>query len=82
MWEIKVRKAENGFVTEWWDELSDGEFRQFERVFEEPETELGELECMVNMLHFVKEYFGEYDSKHNKYNIKIEVSENGEMSGV
>lgn len=42
-------------------------------AFEEPDTEIGELEAMQKLLWFVKEHFGVFHSKHNKQNLVIEI---------
>lgn len=73
-WEIKIRKAVNGFVVE---HESEGEIEgKVETVIEEDENdEFGELETMKNLLYFIKEHFGCYYSKHNKKNVNIEIEE-------
>jgi hypothetical protein len=44
-----------------------------EMVFEEPESETGELEAMKKLLWFTMEHFGLYYSKHNKQNLVVEI---------
>ena len=44
-------------------------------MFEERDDEKGELDCMVNLLNFVKEYFGHYGSKHDHYRLLMEIAD-------
>ena len=68
--EIQIEKVNNGYVCRYYEEDVANKM-----VFEDDESETGELDCMVKLLYFVKEYFGIYNSKHNKHNIIIEVEE-------
>lgn len=70
-WLIEIERADNGYVASWWDEGEELIKRQ--EVFEEENTETGELDCMVKLLYFVKDHFGFHGSKHDKYRLKIEV---------
>jgi hypothetical protein len=76
-WEIKIRKAENGYICSWEEESEDDEPRilKKEQVFEEKEDseEFSELDCMKEVLYFIAEYFGINYNKHNSSNLKIEV---------
>ena len=72
-WNLKIIKAENGYIAEYWDEGDDGEILQHQQVFEEQDDEKGELDCMVNLLNFVKEHFGHYGSKHDHYRLLMEI---------
>ena len=48
-------------------------------VVEESDEEGGELEAMRNMLCRVKEHFGVFYSKHNKFNLDISIHKNKEF---
>ena len=73
-WEINIRKADNGFIASWKEELEEGDYiKTMQQVFEEEDDELGELKNMNNVLRFVKEHFGVYHSKHNKYNLSVKI---------
>jgi hypothetical protein len=74
-WALDIEKADNGYICSWWDEVDETEDGLYKKsvVFEEDEIETGELDCVVNLLYFVKEHFGSYHSKHNRYNIEIKV---------
>lgn len=85
-WEITVRKVQNGFIVE---HDGEGEIEcRVETVFKEddkdsyeevsPGTTLAELKVMEDLLWFIKDHFGAYNSKHNKKNLVIEIRENKE----
>lgn len=76
-WSIEIERADNGYTANWWDDNDEGEeLIKHQAVFEEEETETGELDCMVKLLNFVSEHFGFHGSKHDKYRLKIEVMKN------
>jgi hypothetical protein len=73
LWEIKIRKVENGYICSW-EEESEGEADYFikrEQIFEEKENE--ENSELKEALLFIKEYFGINYSKHNKKNLIVEI---------
>jgi hypothetical protein len=72
-WELKIKKADNGYILEHLDQECEGPDRIAEIVVEEKDDEFGELEAMVNLLFAVKEYFGVHWSKHNKKNVEIKL---------
>ena len=77
----KIEKIENGFIVTYLETWDDGEDRPVKMVFEEKqdpfnETEKPELDALRESLHEVKEKLGFHYSKHNKYNLKIEVEKN------
>lgn len=72
-WEINIRKADNGFICSWKEELEEDYIKTMQQVFEEEDDELGELKNMINLLNFIKEHFAVIYSKHNKYNINIKL---------
>ena len=72
-WNLDIIKAENGYIVEYLDFGEDGETSQHQTVFEEQDNEKGELDCMVDLLYFVKEHFGIYGSKHDRYRINIDI---------
>ena len=80
VWRLLVQKADNGFFCEWYEENDDKETDCKNVVFEESDKETGEFACMANLLYFVKEHFGIYYSKHNKYNLEIKVVKNKEAA--
>lgn len=71
-WDLRVVKTVNGYRATWLEEIDD-ELVVMEMVFEEPDTETGELEVMANLLWFVSEHLGVTFSKHNKENLVIEI---------
>lgn len=79
-WNIKINKADNGFVLEWEevdeDENSTKTVINHSKVIEESDEDNGELIAMQNLLWEVAEHFGVSYSKHNKFNLNIEVKEN------
>lgn len=74
-WDLRIIKADNGFRTNYLDDTDDGKSLVQETVFEEEESERGELDCMVNLLYSVAEHFGVSFSKHNKRNLVIKIEE-------
>ncbi len=81
-WDIRITKCENGYRVNWLEEIGergDTELLVREIVFEEPDTETGELESTEDLLWFVSEHFGVTFSKHNKHNLLIEIVENEQI---
>ena len=75
---LVIDEAENGYIAEYWDEEDDGRMVKHQTVFEEQDDEKGGLDCMVNLLYFVKEHFGIYSSKHDRYLLNIEIMDLGD----
>ncbi len=79
IWEITIRRAENGYICSWKEEGEEDNILEKQKVFEESEEtmqeNLSELACMKDMLLFIKEYFGVHYSKHNKVNLNIDIEE-------
>ena len=76
--EIKIIKADNGFICEWEQEYDDS-INTFTKqmVFEnKQEDNKGDLECFGDLAFFIKEYFGLYTNKHSKYKIDFSVVSN------
>ncbi len=77
-WDLRIIKGDNGYRCNWLEEMDDVDDRPTkicEMVFEEADNEKGELECMRNLLHFVKEHFGIFYAKHSKHNLVVEIQE-------
>jgi len=75
-WQININKAENGYICEWYEELEDGHLTKKQYVLEEEmDDEHCDLQTMRDLLYFIKEYFAIYHSKHNKFNLYVEVKE-------
>jgi len=74
-WQITIKKVENGYICEYPEQLDDDTEVIKMQVFEEEDTENGELEATKNMLCFVKEHFGISYSKHDKVNLDIKLEE-------
>lgn len=80
-WEVKVRRATNGFVMEYLQEIeSDSEENEYitqEKVFEDNQKastdEEAKLISLRNLFYEIQEYFGCFNSKHNKVNIEIRL---------
>jgi hypothetical protein len=68
---ITVTRAGNGYVCEWWEEADTGVFFKKIHVVEEGDDD--DLRAMRDLLYFIKEHFGVYNSKHNPKNLIIEV---------
>jgi hypothetical protein len=71
---IRIIKSDNGWICEWREEMisesPETVYQTKRMVFEEEESDLGELKAMKSMLFFIQEHFGVFWSKHNDYNIK------------
>ena len=77
-WNLVIDKADNGYTAEYLDEEEDGRMVKHQSVFEMTDDEKGELNCMVNLLYFIKEHFGIYGSKHDRYLLNIEIMDLGD----
>lgn len=65
-WKLEIKAVNNGFVLR-------GRFHDNETISEEIVKEEDKLEEMRNLLYEIKEYFGVYNSKHNKRNLFIKI---------
>jgi hypothetical protein len=78
-WSLKITRAKNGYICEWEEDWTPEDKPQGTRVikkkfvFEEKEREGGDLDCMSELLWFVKEHFGIMWNKHNPKNLDIKV---------
>jgi hypothetical protein len=78
-WAIAVERVTNGYICRWYDEDEEGKPFVVSEVFEEIDTEKGELYATLAMLYRVKEHFGVHFSKHNKFNLDISIKKNKEF---
>jgi hypothetical protein len=73
-WDIKIIKADNGYICEWEESGEDNFIIKKKHVIEDKSDDKNfELNSMQELLYFIKEYFAVYDSKHNEKNINIEI---------
>jgi hypothetical protein len=72
-WDLRITKNENGYRCNWLEDLESTEARIMETVFEEAETEHGEIEAFERLLCFITEHFGCSGSKHDKKRIRITI---------
>ena len=74
-----IESVYNGYIIEAEEHSDeDGEKWVQKRVFEiqcEKEVHLAELENFKNLIYYLQEYFGVFNSKHNKYNLEIKINE-------
>lgn len=70
MEDLNIEKVSNGYIMKFWNEI-EGEPTMQSVVFEEQETQHGEVECFKNLLYSITEYFGMVGSKHDERRIKI-----------
>ena len=66
---LRIERIGNGFIVKFRDENGNKEKMAFEEMEDAPD----ELDATRSMLHFVLDYFGIYQSKHNARNLVIEV---------
>ena len=71
--ELIIKYANNGFIVEWEEEVEKDYKIKKREVFEEDNSEDGELKVMKKMLWFVKDHFGVTWSKHNEINLDIKL---------
>ena len=90
-WNLDITKVGNGYVATWLEDgeeytgvlgwicrllgVRSWRVLKMREVFEEPDDEKGELDCMVNLLNFIKEHFGCYGSKHDHYRLLMEIAD-------
>jgi hypothetical protein len=67
---LEVERTDNGFLAKWWEDEAPEPVKHI-MVFEETDTEDGEVECFARLLWYVTEHFGMVGSKHDKYRIRI-----------
>jgi len=73
-WKLEITKVENGYLLEYPDEDSEGNYIRKRMVLEEDEKD--ELKSNENLLWQVMEHFGFYGSKHDKERIRITREKN------
>jgi hypothetical protein len=72
VWETKVKKVSNGYFII--NKTSDTVTRL--AVAEKPiDSRRAELEAFLEMVLELKDFFGVYNSKHEKLNLKLEIVE-------
>jgi hypothetical protein len=77
IWDIKIRRVGNGFIIKTIGE--DGEIEEIypaEHNYSLKGERKEELEKIADFLYTILEELGYYYSKHNKYNISINVKKN------
>ncbi len=71
-WDLRITKGDNGYRCNWLEDYDDMPGSMvFETVFEEEESEHGELEAFERLLWFITEHFGMTGSKHDARRISI-----------
>ncbi len=76
-WQLEIEGVSNGYIIK--GQSTDLDGVNVVEVILKPETEGGDLEAMQKLLYKIKEYFGIYHSKHNKYNLEINIRKNKEI---
>lgn len=67
---LEIIKADNGYIAEYWEEIESEQVKT-QVVFEEAETEHGNVECFARLLWYVTEHFAMTGSKHDARRIRI-----------
>lgn len=75
-WDLRITKGENGYRCNWLEDLEDDQAKIYETVFEEEESEHGEIEAFERLLWFIVEHFGMVGSKHDARRIRITTENN------
>jgi hypothetical protein len=73
IWNCKIEKVVNGYVVHYSDEVE--RIAVFEDVVCDNEEE-SEQRTFANVLWFITEHFGVFNSKHNKTRLNISVDKN------
>jgi hypothetical protein len=73
--ELIIKRVENGYISSFEDEQLGEVFD----VFEECETEWGDIECFQRLLWHVAEYYGMIGSKHDTRRIRITIGGEDEL---
>ena len=73
MQKLTVEQTNNGYILV--GKFNDSEIKT-KIVIEEKDEEHSDLLAMQELLWQIKEYFGVYNSKHNKKNLMIEIEDN------
>jgi len=85
-WEVKIRRADNGYIVEYPDELDDGTEVKIEEVFQFTKDEFDVMSfkttneekiALGQVLFFVAEHFGELHDKYGEENLGIEFNKKG-----
>ena len=74
-WSVEIKRAENGFVVKWWEELEDDKWDEKNQVFEELDSD--GLDAAKALLHFVMEHFDIRGSKYDARKLEVEIVEQG-----
>lgn len=75
-WILQISKGANGYILT--GRFGDSDIIS-QNVINIPDTEVGGLEAMQNLLWEVTEYFAVYYSKHNRKNLVIKIEKNKEL---
>jgi len=67
---LEIITTDNGYLAEWWENEEPEPIKHM-MVFEETDTEDGEVECFARLLWYITEHFGMYGSKHDRRRIRI-----------
>lgn len=70
-WTLEIEKIDNGYIAGWWEENTEDDLVKHQMVFEEINSEYGEIECFQNLLYFITDHFGMIGSKHDARRIRI-----------
>ncbi len=70
-WSIEIKRAENGFVVKWYEELEDDRWDEKNQIFEELDSD--GLDAAKALLHFVMEHFDIHGSKHDVRRLEVEI---------
>lgn len=75
-WELNIEKVSNGYVLT--GKFGDSEIIEKKVITLEENLEIknAKLEAIRQVMWEVQEFFGVYNSKHDKYNLDIKIIEN------
>jgi len=72
-WKLEIKKVSNGYILK--GRNSETEILM-EKVIEESNIDLPELNAMQNLLWEIMEYFAIFNSKHNPYHLNVKIEKN------
>ena len=78
-WKLEIVKVHNGYILRG---KCDADDVPFVEVIEETEEERGNLAAMSELLWFVMEYFGVFNSHHDEWMLDVKIKKHPEYSGA
>ena len=76
LFKFKIRKAEQGFILTWSEEIEDGKWRMYHKVFQtQGDEDIDEAHAFVNLCWELKDQLCISTSKHNPWELIMQVND-------